>query len=298
MPSPKKTVLITGCSKGSLGAAFAKHFAHHGYHVIATARSLTRLQELPPLGIQIEELDVTSATSIGALRSKVTKLDILINNAGALHMGMISDQTEQKWKEVFDQNFFSVVQVTQVFLPLLIESKGVVVNHTSQTPYFAFAGTGLYAVSKAAVRQYTDVLRTELYPFGVRVIELVSGAIGSNILSKQMPSGETRLPPTSIYALIKEEIDKAWTGAGLPKYSDPDEYAEKVVGDIVGEGGWLGWCYSWVGYRQPWIWRGFTSSTSYWFWLVGCGWKGLYDPLLRVGGLSLLKRRLGKEKRL
>lgn len=80
--TPKKIVLITGCSTGSIGSALAKEFHRRGWHVIATARSLTRLQELKSLGVQVEELDVTEPTSIQALRVKITSLDLLFNNAG------------------------------------------------------------------------------------------------------------------------------------------------------------------------------------------------------------------------
>ncbi|KAF2656452.1 NAD(P)-binding protein [Lophiostoma macrostomum CBS 122681] len=282
-----KTVLITGCSTGSIGEALAKEFRNRGYHVIATARSLTRLSTLKPLGIQTEELDVTSQASIQSLRNKITKLDILINNAGGYHPGMISDLTEPQWQAVFAQNFFSVVNVTHAFLPLLLESRGTVVNHTSQNPYFAFPGCALYACSKAAVRQYTDNLRIEMHPFSVRVVELITGFVSSNIVTRQMPGRPGAVPESSIYFPIKDELKNAWAGGGLQgKATPPDEYAKKVVSDLIDPPGWFG----------PWIWRGWSATTSYWVWLLGCGWKGAWDPVWRMGALALLKGRLEKEK--
>jgi 1-acylglycerone phosphate reductase len=292
-----KTVLITGCSTGSIGEALAKEFHHRGYHVIATARSLTRLSNLSKLGIQTEELEITSSSSIQALRQKITHLDILINNAGGYHPGMISDLTETQWKAAFDQNFFSVVNMTQAFLPLLIESRGTVVNHSSQNAYFAFPGCALYGCSKAAVRQYTDNLRTEMYPFDVRVVELVTGSVRSNFFTKLMPSRPGTVPESSIYLPIKTEMENAWAGEGMRDHcTQPDEYTKKVVGDLLDQPAWSRWVGARLGYERPWIWRGWSASTSYWFWLMGCGWKGMWDPVWRIGTLGFLKERLEKEK--
>lgn len=294
--NPKqKIILITGCSTGSIGGALAKEFNRRGFHVIATARSLTRLQELEPLGVQVEELDVTLPTSIQALRSKISSLDILFNNAGGLHMGFISDSSMQGWRNAFDQNFFSVVEVTRAFLPLILESKGVIVNHSSQTPYFAIPGTGLYAVSKKAVCHYTDVLRTEMHPFGVRVVELMTGVASSNILKKQMKDTPYKLPPDSIYSPVKHELEKSFAAKeAQEKATDLDVYAKKVVSDLLDGGGWFGW----LGYERPWIWQGFSAGASYWLWLAGCFWKGLWDPMFRrLNGLYLLKARLQEKEK-
>ncbi|KAF2736392.1 NAD(P)-binding protein [Polyplosphaeria fusca] len=252
--SGKKRVLVTGCSTGSVGAGLAREFHSRGFAVIATARSLSRLQDLATLGIQIEELDVTSSRSIEALRSKVSSLDILFNNAGGLDMKMIADTSLENWKSMFDQNFFSVVQVTQAFLPLLVESKGIIVNHTSLTPYFAFPGMGMYGSSKAALRQYTDTLRTEMYPFSVRVVELMTGVAGSNIVLKQMPEDAAGIiPPGSLYWPIKDNV-QVFTGATVAKSAtDPDTHARNVVSDLLDGGGWLG-LGGWLGMYWGAVW--------------------------------------------
>ena len=292
-----KTVLITGCSTGSIGEALAKEFHRRGYHVIATARSLARLENLGNLGIQIEELEVTSTPSIQSLRQKISKLDILINNAGAYHPGMITDLTESQWRAVFDQNFFSVVNITQAFLPLLIESRGTILNHTSQNAYFAFPGCALYGCSKAALRQYTDNLRTEMHPLCVRVVELITGSVESNIYTKQMPSRPGTVPESSIYLPIKAEMEDAWAGVSMRDHCmQPDEYAKKVVSDLLDQPAWLKWVAAWCGYERPWIWRGWSATTSYWLWLLGAGWKGMWDPVWRIGTLWVLRERLEKEK--
>jgi 1-acylglycerone phosphate reductase len=77
MSSPKKTVLITGCSDGSLGAGLAVAFHKAGLKVYATARNLAKMSGLEALGIEILTLDVLDDTSIAKTASEITQLDIL-----------------------------------------------------------------------------------------------------------------------------------------------------------------------------------------------------------------------------
>jgi len=86
--SPKKTVLITGCSQGGLGDAFARAFHKQGLHVFATARNLAKVQHLKDLGIDILELEVTDVESCKRAAAVVEKanegrgFDYLVNNSG------------------------------------------------------------------------------------------------------------------------------------------------------------------------------------------------------------------------
>jgi len=83
----KRTVLITGCSKGGLGDALARAFHAHGLRVIATARNLSKVEHFKAMGIETLELDVVSAESIERCVRKVSEmtggsLDVLLNNSG------------------------------------------------------------------------------------------------------------------------------------------------------------------------------------------------------------------------
>lgn len=127
----KRTVLITGCSNDSLGAALAIAFKQAGLKVYATGRNLAKLSQVQDAGIETLSLDVLSESSITACVSKVPQLDILVNNAGAGYSTAISDMSIPTAKELFDLNVWSCIAVTQAFLPLLLESRGMVVNHTS-----------------------------------------------------------------------------------------------------------------------------------------------------------------------
>lgn len=77
MSSPKKTVLITGCSDGSLGAGLAIAFHNAGLKVYATARKPAKMKGLEAMGIELLTLDVLHDASIAKIASQITQLDIL-----------------------------------------------------------------------------------------------------------------------------------------------------------------------------------------------------------------------------
>ncbi|KAK9342489.1 hypothetical protein V1522DRAFT_425026 [Lipomyces starkeyi] len=131
MTSSKRTVLITGCSDGGMGAALAVAFHDAGLQVYATARNTAKMSHLASLGIKTLTLDVLSDSSIAECVGKLTSLDILVNNAGATYGMPVSDLSIAESKKLFDLNVWSYLAVTQAFLPLLLKSKGMIVNHTS-----------------------------------------------------------------------------------------------------------------------------------------------------------------------
>jgi 1-acylglycerone phosphate reductase len=281
----KKTVLITGCSKNSIGDALAKEFARRGYHVLATARSLSKVSHLKPMGIETFELDISSSESIANFRNTITHIDILFNNAGICASSMLADTPVSTFKEQFDVNVFGTFELTQALIPLLIQSKGIMVNHTSQSSYAVSIATGAYAASKSALTTINDTWRIELAPFGIRVVELVTGIAASNVLADV---AGTKIPPNSIYIPIEAEANKALSGEGITDKAMPNHvYAKKVVSDLL-DSRWG---------TPVWIWRGTGATILYFVWFLGCHWKGLFDSLFRrVIGLHLLARRLREQE--
>ena len=255
--SNPRTCLITGCSDGGLGAALALSFHCSGLHVYATARDTTKMSSLQTAGIETLSLDVLSQDSITTCVSRIPHLDILINNAGGGLIQSIPDLSIPKAKSLFDLNVWAPLAVTQAFLPLLLESKGMVVNNTSVSSTMGMPFQGSYCASKAALAMYSDALRLELQPFGITVIDLKTGAVQSNFLDNHKAQNGASLPEDSIYVSAKAAAEKVMDGDALRGTGMPsDRWADQVVKDLLrkkpspkiwrGNSAFLAWLGQWV----------------------------------------------------
>lgn len=133
---PLTTVLITGCSEGGLGAALAKAFQEQGYQVFATLRNTAKAGSLAGehgTNVDVLPLDTTSKESIHACLEMVTqrtggKLDVLVNNAGIGTTMPLLHMPIDEAKEIYEVNVWGTLSLVQAFSPLLLESKGTVMN--------------------------------------------------------------------------------------------------------------------------------------------------------------------------
>jgi 1-acylglycerone phosphate reductase len=232
-PGSKRTVLITGCSDGGLGGALAVAFHKAGLHVYATARNPLKMKSLSALGIETLTLDVLSDSSIAECVSKLSSLDILVNNAGAGYTMPFSDLSILKAKELFDLNVWSYIAVTQAFLPLLLKSKGMIVNQTSLASVTTVPFQSAYHASKAAIATFSDSQRLELEPFGIKVVDLKTGMVESNFWNNVKDTGGT-LPEDSIYEPAREEVETTLRGRAFVGNGEPPElWAGRVVKDLM-----------------------------------------------------------------
>ena len=132
-----ETVLITGCSDGSIGGGLARAFAARGLKVIAAARSASSMSALSTQpNISLLELDVRSAESIAAALEKVSvetggTLDYLVNNAGVAYRVATIEFDDEMARALFDVNFWGVLDMCRAFAPLIVRAKGTIVNISS-----------------------------------------------------------------------------------------------------------------------------------------------------------------------
>ncbi|KAK6600328.1 IBR finger domain protein (short-chain dehydrogenase) [Botrytis cinerea] len=214
----QKTVLITGCSEGGIGDALAKAFHQQGLRVFATARNLAKVEHLKNLGLDILPLDVTDSRSIKEAVDAVAlktggKLDFLVNNSGAGYAMPLLDSEVSVAQKMFDINVFALVAVTQAFSPLLIFSKGTIIN--------------IGSIAGVSPDIGKDQLRLELEPLGVKAILVVTGAIKTKFFDNQ-PS--VTLPDDSPYAPARDIVEHAAAGHVISSTGeDVDVYAKKVV---------------------------------------------------------------------
>lgn len=235
MSKSRRTVLITGCSDGGMGAELAKEFHKAGHHVIATARDVAKMSALAAAGIELLPLDVLSETSIADCVKKVKSLDILINNAGAMLAMPITDLNIAEAKKTFDLNVWACIAMIQAFMPLLLKSsKAIIVNHTSVAAGVVVPFQATYNASKAAMSMYSDSLRVELEPFKIAVVQLKTGFVKTNFLQNAKDQ-DARLPANSIYNPAREQAEntiryESASGAGG---QTAEQWARGVTADLL-----------------------------------------------------------------
>lgn len=166
----KKVILVTGASSG-LGLACANALSAKGYTVYGTSRNTCRIKDVTFNPLQ---MDVTEDASVGAAIDKIIKaegkIDVLVNNAGNGITGPLYSMPVEFAKKQFEVNFFGVVRVSSVVLPMMIEKKqGLVINISSLAGLFGLPYQGLYSASKFAIEGYSESLRMELQNTGVKV---------------------------------------------------------------------------------------------------------------------------------
>jgi NAD(P)-dependent dehydrogenase (short-subunit alcohol dehydrogenase family) len=248
-----KTVLITGCSDGGIGSALALVLQQRGLHVFATARDPSKMSDLNGLpNVTMLTLDVVKPDQIKAAVDLVTKqtggaLDYLVNNAGRNHFMPILDEDLDVVKKLFDVNFYGPLAVTQAFAPLLVKAKGMAVYITSASGYInvPFMGKcphvehfsrpnvkrkGTYAASKRSLELAAETLRLELAPFGVDVLEVVTGAVKTR---GQTYFGNFKLPEQSMYKKIEHVIASRAQGNDQLLRMETAEYAAAVADQII-----------------------------------------------------------------
>ncbi|MBW4083124.1 SDR family oxidoreductase [Paenibacillus sp. S150] len=177
-----KIALITGASSG-FGLLTALALARKGYRVAATMRDLSRqgelLRQAGEAGVadrlHVMTLDVTDPASIKSAASTIMeifgRIDVLVNNAGFAVGGFVEDVAMEEWRRQMDTNFFGLIGVTQAVLPIMRgQREGLIVNVSSVSGLTGFPGYAPYAASKYAVEGFSESLRQELLPFGIRVV--------------------------------------------------------------------------------------------------------------------------------
>jgi 1-acylglycerone phosphate reductase len=167
---------------------------------------------------------------------------------------------------LFDTNVFALVAVTQAFAPLLIASKGTIINIGSIVGHFPAPWQGLYNSSKAAANLLTDQMRIEFSPWGVKAILVVTGVVKTKFFTNL--ASAPRLPSTSPYFAAKDVIEPVMAGTEWEKSGmDVNVYADTVVTNALKSNPKK---HQWVG----------TSAFTIWFASV-FGWSTIWvSPVL------------------
>lgn len=233
-----RIVLITGCSSG-IGKALAIEFLNNGFRVIATARKKKDVLDLEEMGCHIEQLDMTNLDNqLKVVENTINtfgKIDILINNAGYGLMAPTIDLTEEKIHQQFTTNVYAPISLTQKNVPSMKQNgAGLIVNIVSISGLVTTPFSGAYCASKAALHSFSDALRMELKPFGIKVMTVQPGAIKSNFGEASMKRAISNFSENSWYKSLESSILKRANGSQV--VATPVEIFAKTIVKIIRKG--------------------------------------------------------------
>lgn len=186
-------VLITGAG-GGIGRALIKKYASEKFNVIANVhhkteefdRYIAELRSAYSVEIQCAEFDVCDEKAIRDVVkefiSNKTQIDVLVNNAGVAHGGLLQMTPISTVRQVFEVNYYGVVLMCQYILKIMVRQKrGVIVNVASVAGIDAEAGNTAYGASKAAVIAFTKSLAREMAINNIRVNAVAPGLVGTDM---------------------------------------------------------------------------------------------------------------------
>ncbi|EJM88420.1 oxidoreductase [Pseudomonas sp. GM60] len=194
---PQKTWLITGVSSG-FGKALATTLLSAGHRVVGTVRNKAARQDFDQLkpGYSFGRLlDVTHSTTIPGvvadIETTIGAIDVLVNNAGYGHEGLIEESSLEDFRQQFEVNVFGAVAMIKAVLPFMRERRsGHILNITSMGGLTTFPGLGVYHGSKFALEGISETLGKEVRPFGIAVTAIEPGAFRTDWAGRSMVRAE------------------------------------------------------------------------------------------------------------
>lgn len=216
-----KVVVVTGAGSG-IGEATAKRFAREGASVVLVGRNEEKLKkvhaQLEGEGHLVRAADVADLSDVEALFKEIAshfgRLDVLVNNAGIVKSGKVTELEVQDWKELMSVDLDGVFYCTRSAMPALIVSKGNIVNVSSVSGMGGDWGMSFYNAAKGAITNFTRALALDHGADGVRV-NAVCPSLTRSELTNDMMDNE------ALMAKFKERI-------ALGRPAEPED-----IGDVI-----------------------------------------------------------------
>jgi NAD(P)-dependent dehydrogenase (short-subunit alcohol dehydrogenase family) len=237
----QKVAIVTGSSSG-IGYATSLLLARKGLYTYASARNIDKSASLQSIAgaerlpLKLIQLDVTDDSSVKDAVEKIIlekgRIDVLVNSAGYGLFGAFEDLSMDEIKAQFETNFFGVIRVTQQVLPImrnLQNGGGIIVNVSSINGPVISA----YVGTKFALEGLSESMSYELEPFGIKVILIEPGAIGSNFMKGSVLS-KRALDPESPYSEFVQKV-RVKISSDHENATQPEEVAKTIVQAILTE---------------------------------------------------------------
>jgi NAD(P)-dependent dehydrogenase (short-subunit alcohol dehydrogenase family) len=234
-PETSKTWFITGVSSG-LGRAWSRAALARGDRVAGTSREISRLDDLAAefgdafLPLQLDVIDRAAAfEAVRRAHEQFGRLDVVVNNAGLCHYGVIEEFSEAEARLQMDTNFFGPLWITQAALPFLrAQANGHIIQVSSVSGHFPSSSLGMYAASKWALEAMSQALAAEAAQFGIRITLIEPGAFATNA----EPGSSSPSQQLDVYSTQHEELKQmriATYGPDATNLGDPDVSAAAVL---------------------------------------------------------------------
>lgn len=241
MQTNKKTALITGASRG-IGLATAECFAAAGCDLILTCKNsmnaleqaAARLQEQNHINCLALQSDLGREEDVLRLFSSIDSLDVLVNNAGIAHIGLLTDMTADEWHRIMAVNLDACFYTCRAAIPLMLKNHcGKIINISSVWGTQGASMEVAYSASKGGVNAFTRALAKELAPSGIQVNAIACGVIDTSMNDCLTPEDKAALTaeiPADRLGLPEEAAKLILQTAQAPAY---------MTGQIITmDGGW------------------------------------------------------------
>jgi len=215
MMTMKKTIIITGSSSG-IGYETAKYFAEKGWNVIATMRHPEKRENRfqGKNNIEMCHLDVLDQKSINDCIEYVVKkygsVDVFLNNAGYAVVGPFEDLSKEQIEQQFDTNLFGIFETTRGIIPIFRkQKKGLIINLSSMGGRIGFPAYSIYNSTKWALEGFSESLRYELEPFGIRIKLVEPGVVKTDFYGRSMVKAESSEDYRKFTERVMKNMEKA-----------------------------------------------------------------------------------------
>ncbi|MBR6413132.1 MAG: SDR family oxidoreductase [Oscillospiraceae bacterium] len=207
--------LITGGSRG-IGAAVVRAFSEAGYavHFFYLQAAQAAAQVAAETGAEAICCDVADTAAVARAVAALPPVEVLVNNAGLSHVGLISQITPEEWDRLFAVNVKGIYNTVRAVLPAMLQQqRGAIINVSSMWGQVGASCEAAYSATKGAVLSLTQALARELGPSGIRVNAVSPGMID-----------------TEMNAHLSEE-DRAVLAADTPleRIGRPEEVAQAIL---------------------------------------------------------------------
>ncbi len=225
----KRIWFITGASKG-LGYAFTISALKAGDKVVAVARTINKLEKLKeeyqdtllPLKLDITDRKAVFSTVEAAIQH-FGRLDVVVNNAGIMTLGMIEELSESDARSLMETNFFGALWVCQAVMPYLrSQGAGHIIQISSIGGVISGPMSGIYSASKFALEGMSEALAKEAAHFGIKLTLVEPGGYWTDLYTSMSYSN-----PLDSYKTLREELAQQYSEGSVD--SDPSLAADALM---------------------------------------------------------------------